>query len=117
MNNKGQVLVLFVIILPIFLIMISFVIDLGLLAIEKRKLDNSTYDAIEYYLEESDKAKTIKLLENNLSDVKININDYDEYVLIIVKKDYKSLYTIISNNKEIKVVYKGIKNSKEIIKG
>ena len=117
MNNKGQVLVLFVILLPIFLTILALVIDLGLLSIEKRNLDNNTYEAIEYYLEKNDKEKTIKLLENNLNDVKIDINDYDQYVTIIVKKDYKSLYTIISNNQEIKIVYKGIKDSKEIIKG
>lgn len=121
MNNKGQVLIIFVIILPILLIIFGFVVDLGLFALEKRKINNNTYDAVEYYLENIDneeiKEKTIKLIESNLKDIEIDIIDNDEYIEIIVIKKYKSLYTVISNNQNIKITYKGIKESKEIIKG
>jgi len=117
MNNKGQVLVVFVILLPIFLTILTLVIDLGLLSIEKRKISNNTYDAVEYYLNNNDKEKTVKLLESNLNDVEIKINDNNEYIEINVIKEYKSLYTIISNDQEINITYKGIKNNKEIIKG
>lgn len=117
MNNKGQVLVIFVILLPIFLMILALVIDLGLLSIEKRKISNNTYDAVEYYLEGNDKEKTIKLLEDNLDDIDIKINETNDYVEIIVTKEYKSLYTIISNDQEVNVTYKGIKETKEIIKG
>ena len=94
-----------------------FDIYLGLLSIEKRKISNNTYDAVEYYLESNNKEKTIKLLENNLSDIEINISDNNEYVEITVIKEYKSLYTIISNDQEISITYKGMKDNKEIIKG
>lgn len=117
MNNKGQVLVIFVILLPILLMILSLVIDLGLLSIEKRKIENNLYDAVEYYLESNNKEKTISLLNNNLNDIDIKINDNNDYVEIIVTKNYKGLYTIISNNQEIKIIYKGIKETKEIIKG
>lgn len=117
MNNKGQVLVIFVILLPILLMILSLVVDLGLLSIEKRKIDNNTYDAVEYYLESNNKEKTISLLNDNLNDIEIKINDNDDYIEIIVTKNYKGLYTIISNNQEIKIIYKGIKETKEIIKG
>ena len=117
MNNKGQVLVIFVILLPIFLIILALVIDLGLLSIEKRKINNNTYDAVEYYLESNDREKTIKLLKDNLNDIEINISNNDEYIEINVVKEYKSLYTIISNDQEISITYKGMKDSKEIIKG
>ena len=73
MNNKGQVLIIFVIMLPIFLMVLALVVDLGLLSIEKRKIDNNAYDAVEYYLKNNDKEKTIKLLENNLSDINIKL--------------------------------------------
>ncbi|MBR6690148.1 MAG: pilus assembly protein [Bacilli bacterium] len=117
LNSKGQVLVIFVILLPIFLMILAFVIDLGLLSIEKRNISNNTYDAVEYYLDNSNKEKTINLLKDNLDDIDIEINDTDEYVEISVLKKYKSLYTIISNNQDIKVTYKGIKETKKIIKG
>ena len=121
MNNKGQVLVIFVIILPILLIILGLVVDLGLFALEKRKVDNNTYDSIEYYLKNIDtvdvKEKTTKLLENNLDNVDIEIIDNNDYIEITVIKNYKSIYSVISNNEDISIKYKGIKETKEIIKG
>ncbi len=116
MNNKGQVLVIFVILLPIFFMIFTFIIDLGLLSIEKRKCDNNTYDAIEYYLDSNDKDKTIKLIENNIEDINIDISDTDSYVEISVSKEYKGIYNIIYDN-EIKITYIGNKETKKIIKG
>ena len=116
MNNKGQVLIIFVLLLPIFLLLITFVIDLGLLFIEKREISNNVYDAVEYYLDNSNKEKTIKLLENNLSDINVQIIDNIEYVEITVQKEYKGIFNIIYDN-EIIETYKGIKENKKIIKG
>lgn len=117
MNNKGQVLVIFVILLPILFMVLSFVVDIGLFSIEKRKISNNTYDAVEYYLESNDKGNTINLLNNNLDDINIKINETLDYVEITVIKKYKSLYTTICNDQEIRIIYKGIKETKEIIKG
>ena len=121
MNNKGQVLIIFVIILPILLIIFGLVVDLGLFALEKRKIDNNIYDAVDYYLDNIDnenvKINSAKLLESNLDDIEIDIIDENDYIEIIATKNYKSLYTIISNNQEFNIKYKGIKETKEIIKG
>lgn len=120
MNSKGQVLVMFIILLPIFLLMIVFSIDYGLLFVEKRKIDNNTYDAIEYYLKniEDDEVynKTYNLLSSNLDDVEININDADDIIEIEVISNYNSIINNIIN-KNIIIKYKGLKESKEIIKG
>ena len=116
MNSKGQVLVIFVILLPIFLMIFTFIVDLGMLSIEKRKCDNNTYDAIEYYLDSNDKEKTIKLIENNIEDVSVDIKDIENSVEISVSKEYKGIYNIIYDN-EIKITYIGNKETKKIIKG
>ena len=116
MNSKGQVLVIFVILLPIFLMIFTFAIDLGMLSIEKRKIDNNTYDALEYYLESNNKDKTIKLIENNIEDIKVNIEDSENSVEISISKEYKGIYNIIYDN-EIKITYIGNKETKKIIKG
>ena len=120
MNNKGQTLVIFVILLPIFLLLLAFVIDYGLLSVEKRRVDNNTYDAVKYYLSNIDdvniESKTIELLNANLKDVDIKINNTDDSVIIEVKSNYKSLFNSIINS-NFTVRYKGIKTSKEIIKG
>ena len=50
MNNKGQILIIFVIMLPILLIILSIAIDLGLLYVDKRNMDNNLKDAVTYYL-------------------------------------------------------------------
>lgn len=121
MNNKGQVLVIFVIVLPIFLTILALVIDLGLFSIEKRKISNNVYDAVECYIKNIDNAeikeKTTKLLQSNLDDIDIKLTDTNEFIKITVIKEYKGLYTIVSNNQKISITYKGLKQSKKIIKG
>ena len=116
MNSRGQVLVIFIILLPIFLMILTFIIDLGMLYIEKRKCDNNTYDALEYYLESNNKDKTIKLIENNVEDIEVNIKDSESSVEMSVSKEYRGIYNIIYNNK-IKITYIGNKETKKIIKG
>jgi len=116
MNSRGQVLVIFVILLPIFLMVLTLIIDLGMLFIEKRKIDNNTYDALEYYLDSNDKDKTIKLIEKNIEDVEVDIKDNYNSVEVNVSKEYKGIYNIIYDN-EIKITYIGNKETKKIIKG
>ncbi len=122
MNNKGQVLVMFVIIIPILLIAITLIIDYSLLSIEKRKINNNVYDAVEYYLSSSENddidIKLNKLLEENLKNIKdkkIDITYIDEGIKISVSKKYKSLYKIM--NEDINVTYTGNISNKQIIKG
>lgn len=121
MNNKGQTLVIFVIILPIILILLTLVVDLGLLHIEKRKIENNVLDASDYYLENINdvdiKNKVENLLNKNIKDIdKISINEESDYIEIKVTKKNNSLYNIISD-KEIIVIYKIDKVNKRIIKG
>lgn len=122
MNNKGQSLVVFIIILPILLMIFTLIIDLGFMYIEKRNIDNNCYDAVEYYLENIDK-EDIELRVNNLLNKNIKnideilIKQEEDYVEISVSKNRKSIYSIISNNTKIKMTYKGFKEDKRIIKG
>ena len=117
MNNKGQVLVIFVVMLPIFLIILALVVDLGLMSLEKRNISNNVKGAVEYYLESNDGEKTKKLLNKNIDDIEVTIVDNNSYVEITVKKNYKGLYNIIKNEEKIIVTYKGMKEDKSVIKG
>lgn len=120
MNNKGQVLVSFIIILPIILILFTLVVDLGLLYVDKRNISNNVKDAVEYYLKNKEdlnvEENTKKLLNKNISDIEININNNEEFVEITVIKKQNRL-SIVSNNDEITITYKGIKDTNKIIKG
>lgn len=117
MNNKGQVLVIFIIILPILLLILGMVVDLGLISIEKRKISNNAYDAVENYLEYNDEQKVKKILETNLDDIEIIFTNEEEYIEITVTKHHKGLYSVIFKDEIINIKYRGIKETKEIIKG
>ena len=47
-NNKGQSLVMFVLIIPIFLLILTLVYDVGNAIYEKDRLSNNNYLTIEY---------------------------------------------------------------------
>ena len=121
MNSKGQVLVIFIILLPILLMIMSLIIDLGLLYIEKRNISNNLKDAIVYYLDNIDKQdvkdNTILLLNKNIDNIKIKIDENDEYIIINIRKDRKGINNILKLNNEINITYKGNKINKDIIKG
>ena len=121
LNNKGQVLVVFVILLPIFLIILTGLVDIGLLNLEIKKLNTNTYDAVEYYLDNYDNEdvldNTKALLNKNLKDINITIDDTDNIVTIKVVKNYKSIYSVISKKESLTSKYIGNKETKKIIKG
>ena len=54
-NNKGQSLVMFVLIIPIFLLILTLVYDVGNAIYEKDRLSNTNYLTIEYRLNNIDK--------------------------------------------------------------
>ena len=101
-NDRGQVLVTFIILLPIFLFIFAVIIDYGLLCIEKRKITNNVREALTYYENNIDdydiKDKTKQLLQKNLDNVEIDIIESDYDIQITVKSNYKSLYNTLTNN-------------------
>jgi len=121
MNNKGQVLVSFIILLPLILLLFTIVIDLGFMYIEKRNISNNTRDAVEYYLKNKDNPNVVentkKLLNKNISDIEININSDNDYVEITISKNHKGIFNILKSNSEISITYKGNKNDNKVIKG
>lgn len=91
MNNKGQTLILFVIIVPIFIIFLAFVVDIGIIEKEKTKLDS-----------------TIKTVLKNTYKDKFNVN-YEEKVKNILKENnipIDNLKIRVSNDIEIENDYK-----------
>ena len=82
MNKKGQALVEFVLILPVFLIILLVVIDFGNLLYSKNKLENDSTDIARIIKSNSD----IKL-DNEYKDIDVEIKDYEEdYKKIIFSK-------------------------------
>ena len=76
MNRKGQALVEFVLILPVFLFLLFAVYDFGMIFNKRNSLENKSTDIIMLYKD----GKKIDELEALYSDLDISIyrdNDYD----------------------------------------
>lgn len=121
-NNKGQSLILFVLIIPLFLLLFVLVIDVGKMISTRREMDNINYIAIDYGLKKINEIDNDKLTEIiKLNDNDINIKEItieDKKIFITLSKKYKGhfLGLININLFEIKSSYKGeITDYKNII--
>ena len=85
MNNKGQALVEFVLILPIFIFLLFAVYDFGMIFSTKNNLESTSSDIISLYKE----GKDITELSNMYRDLNIVIDNEDDYVKITVKDSLK----------------------------
>lgn len=112
MNNKGQTLIFFVVILPILLLVLMFIIDLSTMNYEKNKLDNLAKECMNYKIDGKPDDKIKELIK--LSDDTIEYEIYSNK--IILKKEYNPIFLKINSN-EIKSVYTGYKlKTKKVIK-
>ena len=69
LNNKGQSLVLFIVIIPIILLVFVLVYDIGTAIYEKNRLSNTSYMVIDYALDNIDSIDiTSKVKEKLLND-------------------------------------------------
>ena len=89
LNNKGQSLVLFVLLIPIITLVMILVIDIGNLYCEKKEIDGIGYLVCDYGLTNysddnvlNDMVKLANLNNNKLSEVSVNIKDNDVDVVI-----------------------------------
>lgn len=96
LNNKGQSLVMFIILLPILLLILTLVYDVGNAIYEKDRLSNTNYMVVDYALDnidsiDEDDLKTLILEnDNNLDDISIMI--IDNSVDISLKKNIKGVF-------------------------
>lgn len=108
LNNKGQSLVMFVMILPILLMIIMMVIDIGKMVQRREELDSINYILVDYGLDNielnnlEDKLKEI--LDKNdksIDIVKINIDKESLGVEVILRDEVDLL--ILKDNKLFRV--------------
>lgn len=91
MNNKGQVLILFLILMPIILLLIGSCIELGSLYINKLHFEKVTKSIIINDIEEKEKNDIINIYTSN--DIKIESLDinYGDEVNIKASAKVKSI--------------------------
>ena len=83
MNRKGQALVEFVLILPIFIFILFAIVDFGMILNMKSELENTSVDIVNRF-KNSDSLESIKSFYPDLS---INFTRDDEYTVITISKD------------------------------
>lgn len=122
MNKKGQVLVAFIILLPILFMFLGLIVDCGYLYIEKRNVDYNIEDVIEYGLKNIEvndlENKLRKQLNLNIEDIeKLNIKINNQIIEIELEKHKKSIFTLVFSKHQYQISshYKGYINNGEII--
>ncbi len=83
MNNKGQALVEFVLILPVFLFIVFAVFDFGMIFSSKNELENDSLD-ISLLVKNGTTLEEIKTMYPNLS---ITINNDSEYYEVKISEE------------------------------
>lgn len=121
-NENGQTLVLFILILPIIIIILSLLINYAILSSKKIELENNIKSALEYGLnlkinsEDETKALTnneIKnkleyLLKQNIEYDKLNITVNETNITINLTKKIDSFLNLIpSINNKLNISYYG----------
>ena len=119
MNNKGQSLVLFILIVPILLGMIVLVYDVGNAVVKKNKINNVIEMIVEDSLNEDyEFEKVEKLVQYNLSTNNYSISVSDNEVNIKVEDYVDGIISNVIGFKGFKIVsqYKGyVKDEKNVI--
>lgn len=102
MNRKGQVLVSFIIFIPIFLIILALIVEIGNLVLQKNRIDSISYIILDYTLDNIDSIDvldkgTYLLLEN---DNNIVINSYtieDNKIYLNITYKVEGIFSNIIN--------------------
>lgn len=111
MNNKGQVLVLFVIMLPIILLLLVMTIEVGDIYLDKVKTNNTIKEIIKDNLTETNQEKINTLIIQNINDIEEkNIFISEDEIRIYIRQNKK----LFGRNLKIEYKIKGIKQDEKI---
>lgn len=83
MNRKGQALVEFVLILPVFILILFAVIDFGVILNKKNELENSSTDIVMLYKSNV----SLEDIKNKYNDLNINISENNNYITIAISEN------------------------------
>lgn len=101
MNNKGQTLVLFVILIPVLLLLFVTFYQIGSIGLDKKKIEDSIETALEYGVNNLDSEllyvsmhDIIKESNNEIKEKDIEINVLGDEITVIVRKKYKVAFIV-----------------------
>ncbi len=93
MNQKGQVLVVFILLIPLIILFMFYIYDIGNLYYQKSKLKSALKDGLTYSLNDGDDKGVINLIKENVLNVKVNIEKQESQTKVegIIQVDTKLL--------------------------
>ena len=108
MNRNGQTLVVFVIIVPVFILLMAFVVDTGYLLKEYTRLNSTTKTVLKTTYEKSNDVNYKEMVVNLFNENKIPVNNLELSVnneKISIKNQYsiESIFGQIIGLKEYQV--------------
>ena len=83
MNRKGQALVEFVLILPVFILILFAIVDFGTILSKKNELENDSIDIVLLI----NNGTNIDEIKSKYSDLDIDLKDVDKYTEIKISKN------------------------------
>lgn len=106
MNNKGQSLVIFILVLPLFLTIVFCIKDLYTVRYEKNKLRSLAQTSILYIMKDNKSYEDVRRFINS-NDKDINILDISN-TSITLKKEVPSVFSnLVKKNYNVKVTMNG----------
>lgn len=121
MGRKGQVLVGFLLLLPLFLILFVFVVDVGFMKIAERNIENTIKEAITYGLKqeqlpEDEKQQKIEtILKKNIDSIQtLEVTVTSEEIKVHVVVTRQNIFGTLINQRIYKIdkTYKGYNDQK-----
>lgn len=108
LNNKGQSLVLFVILIPIFLLLVALVYDVGKLSLLRDELDNINYIVMDYVLDNMEDENIIdnskELINKNKKDIDyIEVSIVEDRVYIVIEDTINGIFIDFEDSNIFKV--------------
>ena len=115
MNKHGQTLILFVILIPIIIMLLAMVVDIGLVMGEKIRLEEVTKSVVKEAFDSDD--KIYELLKKNEVNNSVKLSRDDCKLKIEINEEVKSIFGGIIGIKkyDIKVAIVSLKENSKII--
>lgn len=118
MNRKGQTLIIFVILIPIFILVAALVVDVGLMTYNFQKYRGIVDEGIKLYFEK-DVSELEKVYElNNIQKEEYKIIKNEEQIEVVFETTINSIFGRIININEYQIKIKRVgilKNDKVLI--
>ena len=109
MDRKGQVLVGFLLLLPLLLILFVFVIDIGFMKVEERKLENTVKEAIAYGLKQESPEEGVQqqvetMIRKNIDNIEfLDTVVTNGNIQVHLSTRQKNVFGIILNQRMYKI--------------